>query len=445
MKKLTATGILFTALTTPLIVNAYESGSTGADGVFSPATNIQVTLPPSGIFNYTDVNIPAGVSVTFVKNANNTPVVILASGDVTIDGIISVNGTPGTNSIGVGGPGGFNGGIGGLYARTPAGDGQGPGRGTGSGLAQGNNNSNGGSGGFGTPGLNGTISGTQGRGGPAYGEASLRTLIGGSGGGGEAGNPGARGGGGGGGGGAILIAASGTITVNGNITARGGSSPSGGGSGGAIRLVATTLQGEGVIAATGGGGEPAGGSGRIRLEAESFLRASDTTPGYSISTPFPAFYANVPTVRITSIGGQSAPASPTGFRDVVLAGVTTNPVTVAFETTNIPLGTTITLSAAPERGAATTVTSTAVAGSIALGTATASIDLPNGNSTLFGQAAFTINITSNLDINKFSKYAQGEKVEKVRVNVDTDGKSETTFITASGKEFTWPSNAVAMN
>src|SRR6185369_2540509 len=95
---------------------AFDSGSTGADGAFNPTANVTVPLPPSGVFNYTTVNIPAGVTVKFQKNTTNTPVVILASGDVTIAGTIDLNGgnaenvsnSAGTGLPGLGGPGGYD-------------------------------------------------------------------------------------------------------------------------------------------------------------------------------------------------------------------------------------------------------------------------------------------------------------------------------------------------
>ena len=65
---------------------AFNSGSTGADGAFNPTTNTSLQMPASGVFNFTTVNIPFGVTVTFIRNAANTPVVILASGNVTITG-----------------------------------------------------------------------------------------------------------------------------------------------------------------------------------------------------------------------------------------------------------------------------------------------------------------------------------------------------------------------
>src|SRR3989442_1443251 len=103
------------------MAQTFNSGSTGADGPFSPTATTTLTLPPSGVFNFTTVNIPSSVTVRFTKNAANTPVTILASGDVTIAGTIDVSGSPGGTgssqtllapSGGSGGPGGFSGGSG---------------------------------------------------------------------------------------------------------------------------------------------------------------------------------------------------------------------------------------------------------------------------------------------------------------------------------------------
>ncbi|RYG10465.1 MAG: hypothetical protein EON92_12605, partial [Burkholderiales bacterium] len=58
---------------------AFNSGSTGADGVLNPAVSTRITLPSSGILNYTSINIPAGVVVTFKKNDLNTPVQLLVA------------------------------------------------------------------------------------------------------------------------------------------------------------------------------------------------------------------------------------------------------------------------------------------------------------------------------------------------------------------------------
>jgi len=95
--------------------NSFNSGSTGADGAFAPATTQSIAVPDSGVFNFTTVNIPANVTITFTRNASNKPVTILASGDVVIAGAINIDGKIGNSNGngGLGGPAGFNGGAGG--------------------------------------------------------------------------------------------------------------------------------------------------------------------------------------------------------------------------------------------------------------------------------------------------------------------------------------------
>ena len=110
----------------------FMSGSTGADGVFNPVTNTELQLPANGIFNFTTVNIPSGVTVTFKKNAANTPVYILTTGDVTIAGAINVSGGSTSSSTGRtpanGGPGGYDGGYGGILGQSGGAGGKGLGR-----------------------------------------------------------------------------------------------------------------------------------------------------------------------------------------------------------------------------------------------------------------------------------------------------------------------------
>jgi hypothetical protein len=223
-----------------------NSGSNGSDGAFNPTKDVVIDMAshPNGIYQYTSINIPAGVSVSFVPNANNKPVLWLVQGDCVIAGTVSVAGQNGLGTQGgMGGPGGWAGGNGGAL-RTA---GSGPG-----GASLIDNFSRGEDGTF------------------EYGNSFLIPLLGGSGGCGT----GVFTGGAGGGGGALLIAASGTITINGGVSAvggdgqfypqssGGGSESSGGGSGGAIRLVASRLEGNGVINAGGGNkGWYAGGWG----------------------------------------------------------------------------------------------------------------------------------------------------------------------------------------
>ena len=127
---------------------------------------------------------------------------------------------------------------------------------------------NAGGGGFGEAG----VAGVAGTGGSVTGNDQLVPFAGGSGGGGGgAGNNG--GGGGGGGGGSLIIIATGTITVDGIISADGGTGAvgtdgdGGGGSGGSIVLQSPEVQTAGATWDTGGGtGTAAGGDGRIRVD-----------------------------------------------------------------------------------------------------------------------------------------------------------------------------------
>src|SRR5262249_17421177 len=268
---LTASSVIV-LLAAPAAAQTFNSGSTEADGDFSPRIRTPGTLPASGVFNYRTVTIPAGVVVRYRRNAANTPVTILATGNVIIAGTIDVTGAAGGNIAlnttnvapngGVGGPGGFDGGAGSNgIVTTTGGSGLGPGGGAG-----GPGGSAGG-GGFVNAGGN-AQGGGSGAGGTPYGTPQLLPLIGGSGGGGGGAGLPPPAGGGGGGGGALIVASSGTITLTGSVLATGGAGggnpinlagagAGGGGTGGAVRLLAT------AIAGTGGSinvnGQPGGG------------------------------------------------------------------------------------------------------------------------------------------------------------------------------------------
>jgi hypothetical protein len=217
---------------------------------------------PNGIYQYTSVTISNGVTVTFIPNANNTPVIWLVQGKCEIDGTVDISGQSGNDVVGgIGGPAGFRGGNGGN---------QGQGPGTGSPAA------------FGAlP----TFSGiTYTNDSSIYGNQFLLPLLGGSGGGGISGGDGVNiprfSAGGGGGGGALLIAASQSVELNGAIVSYGGNGGfytcgtgcagyAGGASGGAIRIITPILQGSGSISANGGIGpnqNMTGGLGRIRFD-----------------------------------------------------------------------------------------------------------------------------------------------------------------------------------
>ena len=267
--KLAALALAFTAVAPSLHAQLTVPYANGSDGALVITNNTVIDLsqavtgvwtntsgsPGNGIydptqwavvFKYSSVNIAVNTTLTFTNHPTHAPVVWLVNGDVALNGNLNLDGQYGNADSGrlpEPGPGGFRGGGGILF-------GNGPGFGPGGGVAD--------------------LSGNPG---PAsysgsYGDSQIIPLIGGSGGSGwasQALNGGA-------GGGAILIAVTGTITVNGYCHADGGATywnSNIGGSGGAIRLVANQIAGNGTLEALGATGGPTS-AGRIRLEANSF-------------------------------------------------------------------------------------------------------------------------------------------------------------------------------
>ena len=460
---------------------AFDSGSTGADGVFSPTVDTELALPGDGIFNFTEVTIPDGVTVTFTPNTLNTPVTILVSGDATIDGVIDVSGLTAAPSVGAGdgnvgddglpgrgGPGGFAGGRGGPPDQSDADGGPrmaqsglGPGGGIASttDLFRGSCYGSGGS--FSTAGEI-TSSCSPNNFAEVYGNEDLLPLVGGSGGSGGHGGEGTTGSGGGGGGGALLMAVSDTLLVNGQILADGGfggdlghngnlnefGTVGGGGSGGGIRLVASIIDGEGSISALGGSAgsydnfRPSsadGGDGRIRIEAENILFSELTDPPFTSAEPGELLISGLPEIRITSVAGVAAPASPTGNADIILPGDTPNPVEVVIESLNVPLGNTLTVILTPPAGEPVETISTALQGSDPNGVATASVNLPDGGSVLLATLSFSV--ADSQQRFSLSRYTNGEPVVHVQLAASMTGESQTILTTETGRTVVVPQPA----
>jgi len=362
------------ALAQPTIAIPYENP--GTDGDFAPVASVQVDLglAQSGptvdwqtvgngngvydpakwavVFKYGSVNIPAGVTVTFRNHPSRAPVVWLVDGDVTIAGTVNLNGGNGVlfPNLAEPGPGGFRGGSGYLSGSVRGGSGFGPGGG--------NRNANGTSHGGG-----GSYGGQASFGGPVYGNVQILPLIGGSGGAGSD----SCAYGGGTGGGAILVAASGSVTVSGSITASGGNGSGdgggacgdgGGGSGGAIRIIAASLAGAGALragAGNDGGSAYSGADGRIRLEVDpaqvSGTVATNSTPFTTPVAPAdpPLLWPpddGAPFVRIVSIGGVAVPEDPAASlqlpnADLVFENIAS--VQVVLEVRNAPETAAVTL------------------------------------------------------------------------------------------------------
>ncbi|MEW6131395.1 MAG: hypothetical protein AB1757_30480 [Acidobacteriota bacterium] len=440
--------------------NNFNSGSTGADGAFAPTASQTIQVPESGVFNFTTINIPGGVTITFTRNSRNTPVTLLASGNVTISGVIRVDGQAGAGNgnSGLGGSGGYMGGSGGLGFSSFTGiSGDGPGGGGSGGSINGASFGGGGGGGFALAGGNG-LGQNVGAGGARYGSSTLLPLIGGSGGGGGGAATGKNGGGGGGGGGAILIASSGSITFGsgGQINAKGGDGgriflatdggSGGGGSGGAIRLVANTISAPNTasldVRGGTGGGQSFGGSinggngavGYLRVEAfdRSGLNLSTSSVPVSFALPNALTVANAPQLRITSVAGVSAPASPLGSLqgqpDVIIPTSQTNPVNVVIEATNVPVGLNVQVTVIPANGNRATVQSNPLNGTDAASSTTASVALPAGTSLL--SAVVVIDLTQ---ANAAPLFKFGERIDRIEVAATFGGVSEVIYITRAGR------------
>lgn len=407
------TTLLFAALALPATAQL-NIPSDGSDGAFAPTADIEIDLGQAitgtwsddnagsdigkgiydpaqwaVVFEYSSINIPVGVTVTFKNHPSNPPVIWLVSGNVTIDGTVDLQGQSaisyGLESLvpNLGGPGGFRGGPAGPDGR---GDGLGPGGGGTNTTADTSNRPTYRSGNF------------------EYGNPSILPLIGGSG--GQANDALLHGSGGGG---ALLLAAN-QIELDGLITCRGGNTFYNGGitfgenqrgSGGAVRIIAQTLSGEGSISCLGGRYAYSGptdtnfleegSEGRIRIEANNFSEVGTFPETVAVPTANPPLIfppANAATVRIVSVSNSPAPADPTAplqsTSDIAIQN--NGPVTITLQTTNFPLEGVVQVRVAEKFGNASYFTATNTGGNIASATWELSRTFADGFTTLQARA-----------------------------------------------------------
>jgi hypothetical protein len=177
-----------------------------------------------------------------------------------------------------------------------------------------------------------------------------------------------------------------------------------------------------------------GGDGRIRVEAYTNTATINFSQAPSIAQPGVVSLPGGPSLRIASVGGVAAPASPTGsfaVPDITLPAGTTNPITIGLAASNIPLGTIVAVVMSPLNGVPTYASSTALAGTVGASTATASITIStNQPSVLSASATFTLAALPGAG----PVFAEGEEVERVRVAAILGGPSQVVYITRSGRE-----------
>ena len=425
-----------------------NSGSNGSDGALNPTGNLVIDMAdhPDGIYHYTSVNIPAGVTVSFVPNAGNKPVVWLVQGNCVISGTIELSGKNGDNGNGgIGGPGGWRGG-------SAANQNSQAGQGLGGGAANSEpfNNTYAGGGSFGTLGMGKAP-------GPIYGNQFLLPMLGGSGGGGRyffwSGIDQLSGGGGGGG--AFLIVFSGNTTLTGSINALGGA-PSNGtnwagcGSGGAVRIIATEFNGQGAVDTRGSflEGDRRGGLGRIRIDSlqrtfSCSLRGVMTEGFQPIIFPPPGQGIQL---AIQSLAGVAVNANPSGVLanpDVIIPAQQANPIPIVVRCTNVPLNTEISVVVHPANGPDVLAVGLNNGGTLASSTATVSLNMPRGGGIIYAKAVTGIAgggaaIGNPADAKTRSLAetgwtADGERFVTMKITAALGGAQRITYITESGK------------
>lgn len=396
----------------------FESGSTGVDGALTFAANAGVidfdpadearygrVLDQDGdnTFHFTTISIGVGTTVRLRTThlPEGRPVVWLASGAVSIAGILDLDGVNGHNwdasfDNAHAGAGGYTGGVGNAPG-TAGQSGNGPGGGEAP-TAGGPWGANAGHA------ILGAIN-TQTGGGSVYGNVHLRPMVGGSGGGGSLIWQGRVGAGGGGGGGALVVASSALIDLPGTVRARGGNGGArkddggtggGGGSGGSIRLIAPTVQGSGVISVAGGFANVGtqAGHGRVRVESYKTPTMPTVTPGQALARSAPSaifLAATAPLVKVVRVAGVAVAADPTGSFVVPDVAITSaGSVTVELEARNVPAGTVLSLTFQPENASQFTASSTPLsAGAGGVLTATASAVFQGGFTRVFVRANWT--------------------------------------------------------
>jgi len=125
---------------------------------------------------------------------------------------------------------------------------------------------------------------------------------------------------------------------------------------------------------------------------------------------------------------KTSPANPTGNADITFQTGTTT-ATVSLLATDIPSGSVADVHVIPASGAARTkVLSSAFTSGL---TATATVTLSPGNNVLLAAVTYTVTEVIAMNLPQFN----GEYVAKIRVEGGMDGKSQVTYITASGKEY----------
>jgi hypothetical protein len=132
------------------------------------------------------------------------------------------------------------------------------------------------------------------------------------------------------------------------------------------------------------------------------------------------------------VAGIPVPASPTGFGDVTVPTATANPVSITLATSGIPVGSTVKVSVTPQLGRRSRSTVRQPSASLDNATTSVSLDIPFGHSVLSAQTSFIVLAAVG---DALSRFAQGERVEKVTLTSTLGQGEKATLHTVAGRQF----------
>jgi hypothetical protein len=143
--------------------------------------------------------------------------------------------------------------------------------------------------------------------------------------------------------------------------------------------------------------------------------------------------ASQPALRFASVAGIPVPGEPTGSNDLTIPTTTANPVTLALATSGIPPGSVIKVTVIPRFGQAVSLDSPPTAGTVGDRDDQCVDGYPGvGHNVLSAETTYTV-IASVGD--SLSRFAQGERVEKITLSSTLGKGSQATLHTPSGREF----------
>lgn len=349
LKKVAAISLAIT-LSTSLDASPFDSGSHGIDGeliiaeglgdiIFDPDAFDQVLdTDRDGIYHFTRIEIGVGTRLHLRADVlGHKPVIWLVSGDVTIDGHISLSAQMIPNETGIPGAGGFSGGrYGGIL------DGQGPG---------------------GSPAAVPQVRASR-----DYVNPFLMPLVGGSGAGinpDDYSEPGS-------GGGALLLASSGTVLVQGEISAYGETL----GGAGNVRIIANEIAGVGFIH----------GIDTLRLEAFRHNFTGNVHSTRLVRSPPGAVFPQSPItiVFVHGAGPLPQPGANKHTPDVTISNGA--PTMIEVRCWQIPLGTRIRVVGWNETVGQIEALTGPLEGTLEESYAFCELIIPPGNTTFMAQA-----------------------------------------------------------